>query len=95
VKKLSAIKYWMSLSFAAVLVALSYELRRRNITIPGLPSYAVAILAFFIGAKTATLFADYLLKKKWFRKRIVKDAWIEGHWLIRTAANDGGGEKSA
>jgi hypothetical protein len=91
-KKFSDVKYWMSLSFATILVAISYELRRNNITIPGFPSYIVALFAFFIGAKSATFLANHLIGKKWFRKYIIKDAWIEGYWLIRTSNH--GVEKS-
>ena len=86
--KISKIKYGVSILLASLLVALSYELKKMNISVFGIPSFLLAVISFIAGVGLAQLITRIILENWKVRRWLMGPLWIEGYWLVQTEENN-------
>ena len=72
-----------SLTVGAILVGLSYEFGNAALVSGAIPTFVVAIVAFFIGSRVAAWLFDALLMFGPFRRLFAGRSFVEGHWHVR------------
>lgn len=77
-------RLWITATFAALFVGLSYELKSLVPILSPIPSILLAIIAFLLGSGLAIFLSTLLINNKNIRKLLLGSSWVEGHWFIET-----------
>ncbi|MEO1650696.1 MAG: hypothetical protein AAFR60_06905 [Pseudomonadota bacterium] len=72
-----------SLTVGAILVGLSYEFGNAVFVRAAIPTFGVAIVAFFVGSRLAAWLFDVLLMFGPVRRLFGGRSFVEGHWHVR------------